>query len=365
MKSLLPLLLLSALGSALGSPLGAAAGPQERRTSRAEPVETVDPQEQLSLAAMLIGDGNWERAALALQEINASDPELDQARYHTLLALLALQSQDSEAAVRELRAAMDAGAEEPRLYAYLARALSGLEQPDLVGAWAVLEEASAKFPEQSMYDEQRVLILVQLGLYQAARDLGAQIQAERGLSVETQIIIGEAMHRAGQTEQGLVVLEQALLLHPEHEELPLHLARLYLAAEMPLTAALLLQRAVEAQPKLALEAAECFRRAGHPERALMMNARVPEPTDAARQRLGLLLEVQGYERAISLSSRLSRLGLLDEDEVRYGLAYAWFQSGDATRADALLKGISDPQVFARASALRLAMDSCVASGGCR
>ncbi len=359
MKSLLPLLLISALGAAFG------AGEGRRASKEAEVTSVVDPQEQLSLAAMLIGDGNWDRAGTALAEIDPSHPELDRARYHTLLALLALQSNDNEAAVRALRAAMDAGADEPRLYAHLARALSGLEEPDLVGAWEVLETASAKYPEQAMYDEQRVLILVQLGLYQAARDLGTQIEAERGLSVETQMVIGEAMHRAGQTEQGLVVLEQALLRHPEHEELPLRLARLYLAAEMPLTAALLLQRAVESQPDLALEAAECFRRAGQPERALMMNAQVPDPRDAARQRLGLLLEVQAFERAISLSPRLARLGLLDEDEVRYGLAYAWFQSGDATRADGLLKGIADPQVFARASALRQAMEACVADGGCR
>ena len=362
MKSLLPLLLLGALGAAFGEGLGQGRGASKEA---AEEASAVDPQEQLSLAAMLIGDGNWARAALALKAVDANHPELDQARYHTLLALLALQAQDNQGAVRELRAAMDAGADEPRLYAHLARALSGLEEPDLVGAWEVLEQASAKYPEQSMYDEQRVLILVELGLYQAARELGAQIQAERGLSVETQIVVGEAMHRAGQTEQGLVVLEQALLLHPEHEELPLHLARLYLAAEMPLTAALLLQRAVESQPKLALEAAECFRRAGQPERALMMNAQVPDPKDAARQRLGLLLEVQGYERALSLSTRLDRLGLLEEDEVRYGLAYSWYQSGDATQADALLKGISDPQVFTRATALRQAMDACVADGGCR
>ncbi|MED5369477.1 MAG: hypothetical protein VX899_00560 [Myxococcota bacterium] len=349
----------------LGSTL-AWSGPGVRSDRKAVDPEAVEvlPAEQLSLASMLIGDGHWDRAKLALAEVDTQHPELDAARYHTLMALVAMHERAHSEAVIHLRAAIDAGADEPRLHAHLAHSLASQEPPDLVGAWEVLEAATARYPGEALYDEQRVLVLVELGLYQEARALGARIQQERGLSVQTQVVVAEAMHRAGQTEQALIVLEQAMLLHPEEVDLVVHAARLYLSQDMPLTAGSLLQRAVEDNPALALEAAECFRQAGNSERALMLNARVPDATDAARQRLGLLLELEEWERASALHSRLSRLGLLSEDEVRYGLAYARFKSGDLDAAESLLKGIADPVVFARANALRSAMDRCRDAGGC-
>jgi predicted Zn-dependent protease len=338
---------------------------QDRGPRRGQQVEAVDDVDHVDLAALMIGDGHWDRARSALEQVDVSDPELDAARYWTLLGLVELHDQDHPAAAVALQSAIDAGATDPRLHSHLARALASGPEADLIAAWRVLDAAQAQFPDETLYDEQRILILVELGLTQAARDLGTQVQADRGLSVESQMAIASAMQRSGRPDQAILVLEAARLQQPDHPDVPLHLARMYLAEDMPLAAGQILQIATTGNPALALEAAECFRRAGLVDRALMVNGDVPDPVAKSRQRLGLLLEAQAWERAIALQPRLDRLGLLSEDEVLYGLAYAWFQVGEVGPANELLKQIQDPAVFERATSLRAAMDVCVQAGSCR
>ena len=65
-----------------------------------------------------------------------------------------------------------------------------------------------------------------------------------------------------------------------------------------------------------------------------------------------------WERAAALDARLSRLGALDDESLRYGLAYAHFETGDHTRAEDLLRGIEDARLFRQATSLREAIDRC-------
>ena len=76
--------------------------------------------ERLPLAALLIGDGNYERARQVLAAVDLDDPELDRVRYHTLSGLIALNLNELALAVREFRDAIDAGQDEPVVWLYLA-----------------------------------------------------------------------------------------------------------------------------------------------------------------------------------------------------------------------------------------------------
>lgn len=162
----------------------------------------------------------------------------------------------------------------------------------------------------------------------------------------------------------IATLEEARLRFPEHTDLSRQLAQAWLEAAHPLAAGLVLQAAAERDPSLRVEAAECFRRAGQPARARAQNEQVPDPVARARQRLGLLLEQGQYERAAALGPRLERLGLLKEDEVAYGLAYAHFRAGSPGPAEQALRHIDDPSVFRRATALREALAACAEEGLC-
>ena len=72
--------------------------------------------------------------------------------------------------------------------------------------------------------------------------------------------------------------------------------------------------------------------------------------------------LERFEEAAALSPRLTRLGLLAEDAVVYGLAYAYFMTGRFEDAESELKKISDAALFERAIQLRRIMGTCSASG---
>jgi tetratricopeptide (TPR) repeat protein len=157
------------------------------------------------------------------------------------------------------------------------------------------------------------------------------------------------------------VLEAAQLVHPNDPDVPVHLAAAWLAAGVPAAAGSVLQRAAEHDAGLYVAAATAFQEAGQLDRALYLNSRVIDPVDKARQRLGLLIAAGRYDAALALNDRLARLGLLDEDGVRYAVAWTLFQVGEYTASDQGLAGISDPEVFAKATSLRTAIASCLES----
>ena len=71
----------------------------------------------------------------------------------------------------------------------------------------------------------------------------------------------------------------------------------------------------------------------------------------------ILLERDELEQAAALAPRLSRLGLLEDDDVRYALAYAHFRTGELDLAEEELKGITKRELFSRATDLRKAIEA--------
>ena len=78
--------------------------------------------------------------------------------------------------------------------------------------------------------------------------------------------------------------------------------------------------------------------------------------------MSLLLEKQHFERVIALEPRLEHWELINEDPIRYGLAYAHYHIRNYDTALGYLKGISDQAVFQQAIGLRRAIESCMEQG---
>ncbi len=342
-------------------------------------------EDPLALVALLIRDGHWDRAQTVLAGIGVQG--VDGGRYYTLQGLIFLRQQEPERAAESLVLAREHGEHGPFVGLYLAQALLDLDRApealaaleegwetaqSLAAAWLLRAEAAKRahlpeeafvalgeggdrFPERAeAFRLRQVLLLVELRLYQSAVDQGRQLLATTD-SPRAWATVGEALRRAGQPEEAARLLEEARLRFPEDPNLVLRLAAALVDAELPLAAGVLLEREALLRPELALEAAECFRRAGQLTRALSTNARVTEAEARYRQRLGLLLEAEDFQRAAALEPRLSRVGLLREDPVVYAMAYARFRIGDLEGAGELLGRISDPEVFEQATRLREAM----------
>ena len=107
--------------------------------------------DRLSLAALLIRDGFFDRAETVLAEVDMTEEGLDLSRFYTLRGLIRLQRQDYEKAREDLQHAIQLGRDEPLLHLYLAQAWYGLEEYeetlrelDLAGETAAAQEGVHK-----------------------------------------------------------------------------------------------------------------------------------------------------------------------------------------------------------------------------
>jgi tetratricopeptide (TPR) repeat protein len=363
----------------------------------AAPRRSAEPEDRVALAGLLVRDGDWERAAEVLAEVDLSQKGLDLARYWTLRGLVELHDKRAANAASSFGQALAvATSGKELLEMHLARAQLAAEKPaealaalDRTGetgaalpgtwllraeahvalqqydqAWAALESGATRFPDQPDLRRQQVFLLVRLGLYREARERGEALLARPDTDADDAIAIAEALRRGGESSEALTILEAALLERGDDRDLLVQAARTSLDAEQARNAGRFLERAAVLEPELALEAAEAYRRGGDLEAALRLNGEVVDPVTKARQRLGLLLEAESWERATALEDRLERLGLSDDDGVAYGLAYAWFRLGDLERAERWLKGVDDPEAFRRATELRQVMAACDPTWGC-
>lgn len=346
--------------------------------------------DHLALAARLVADGEYARAERVLGQVDPQEEGLDLASYHTLRARVAQERGRQDEAAQAYEAALAHGAGGSvrlRLAQVLielgrhrqALDVLGKAGPDLdeaVATWLLrahaqwklgrmqaamdtLDEAAARFPQEPGFRRRQVLYLIEAGLYREAAERGRQLLQGSGARAADYAALGTALRRAGAVREALALLEAGRLAHPQDAAIVKALAQAWLDHGAPLAAASLLAGQASLHPELYAEAAELFRRAGHPRRALILNARVPDPVRKLRQRVGLLLALGHYDALVGLERALHRAGLLEDQEIRYALAYAQYRAGAFAEAERHLVPISRPDLFRKATELRRLMQECV------
>lgn len=354
----------------------------------------VDFPALLDLAAQALQDGQPSRALSTLlaqspPKEHGEKAERLRRRYHTLVGLAYLKLVQYPNAVEHLEQALNAGNPEPLLYVYLAQAYFRLERyqdtlkaiegaapiidqyPSLYeikaqclwqlhqeeAAFTTLTEAQRKFPNQLGFLRRQAFYLLEKKLYHQAAQLGLSY-LERSHSAQDYAALGNALRLAGALELAARVLEQGRLRHPQDVTLAKLLAHTYLARNMPLAAAWILEQTAQFDPRLYADAAELYRRGKDYYRALYLNAQVPDFKAQRRQRVAILLALKRYAEVLAMDKPLARAGLLQEDAVRYALAYAAYRVGKLALAEAYLKAISDPKIFRQAAELRRLLKEC-------
>ncbi|MGM0558807.1 MAG: tetratricopeptide repeat protein [Myxococcota bacterium] len=344
----------------------------------------------VSLAGMLVRDGHYERAATELAKVDPAKEGVDTKLYYTLQGLIALRTGAYEQAVGHFDEAIKHGQTDDIVFVYLAQAYYNLKQwertilsvrnadeagediPDLYlmkatahkkleqrqQAWETLLAGGEQFPERTEFLRQRVFLLIDMGLYQEAMTLGHTYFEVAEPTVDDYIAIGEALRRAGVHDRAQVIFEEARLRYPDKNKIVVHLAHTYLATGHMLTAGELMQIAAEDDPKYIMEAAELFRRGGAYQRALYMNSQVVDQKAKFKQRVSILLDQRRFVNIAAMEARLSRLGLLEDQNILYTLAYANFKAGDYEDAERLLRRITDSELFKSAVELRRAIQVC-------
>lgn len=358
-----------------------------------------DEPDPVAIAAVLLDGGDPARALLVLQDVDESAADLDKVRLYTLRGLAALQVQRYPQAAASLekalaaRATADDSEQDPRVlevylafahfgagdcaasFAALSRAGDEAEaraQSFLIRgecekraqrfgpALSALREGQRRFPDESALLERELLLLAELSLYQEL--LARAVPFVARASEDEALLVLEAVRARGAHEEATMLGEAIRLRFPSSQRAALALAHAYVEMGRPLAAARLFEEVSFEDPSYAAEAAELYRRAGWRQMAVLAGARSPDPVKKLRQRFGLLLEEERFEEAAALAPRLDRSGLLDDDEVRYALAFAQLRCHRLAAAEGTLKSVDDPAVFRQAAELRRAIASCRQQG---
>jgi tetratricopeptide (TPR) repeat protein len=356
----------------------------------AEAQDDMSDTERLELAARLTSDGEYERAARALGKVDTTDEDLDLAKYHTVAGLIAISQNRNEDAIRNLNDAVAAGQADPTIQIYLAQSYFALERwPEALAAldaagetanalgsvwqmrahawWAqgqrqqaldTLTRAADRFPANNSFTRRQVFYLIEAGLYEEAAELGRKFLTRGDVKADDYAAIGGALRRTKRYDEALVILESARLRFPDSDAIAKALSQTYLEDDQPLAAARLLEAAAQRDPNLLVETAELYRRAGYGALALSLNARVPDQAKKLKQRIGILVQLKRYGEVTGMESALHRSGVLEDEDVRYALAYAYFRAGDFAAADRHLGALKRPELFRKATELRKVMEEC-------
>lgn len=352
-----------------------------------------DDVDFVSLAALMLRDGHIARAADALNQVDLNASGTDLPRFYMLKGLvLTKQSIYGEANENfERSIALNEDKESARpLYLYIAQnsfklkayaaCIAALEKvpelmaknPQLFGlkaeclwrqerrddALALLRELNGKFPDYWDAYKQRFYYLVSLQLYQPALE-DARIymrNAEPNEAITLSFI--NALRRSGQTDEAIRLAEAANLRYAPGAKVTVLLAHLYLDKGMVQAAADLFDTASVRDGAYTKEAAEMLRRAREFTRALYKNAQLLDTKEKYKQRVAIFLEHGAFERIVAARAAMERSGLLEDESMRYALAYAYYMNGDYEACETLLKSLTRPDLFKKATELRKNMEKC-------
>lgn len=344
----------------------------------------------IELAALMLKDGHHDRALLALQSVDLANEKTDWARLYTVQGLAYLGLNDLEAAKGSLQQAIKKGQTDKAIYTYLAQTHFGLKEyrqtldamakaGDRAGkdpaflsikaeshwhlqqtdaAISTLNDAQRKFPADLRFIKRTVFYFVELGLYQEAVRLGREYLHRSKAVAADYVALGNALRLSREYQEALNILEIARLKFPHDEMVAKLLAHTYLDQGKLNSAAFILEQAALLNPGLQAEAAEIYRRAGRFHKALTLNESIGDQKIKLKQRLSLLLALKQYERAANMESSLYRTGLLEDQDVRYALAYALFSSRRFADANKHLDHLTHAELFRKGTELRRLMEIC-------
>ncbi|PSJ16986.1 tetratricopeptide repeat protein [Nitrosomonas supralitoralis] len=348
------------------------------------------PTDFIELAAIMLKDGHHDRALLALQSVDLGNKKTDLARFYTLQGLSYLGLSDLEAAKDSLQQAVKNGQKDPSIFIYLAQAYFGIKDykntieaiekaGSLVNKDAVLISMKAEsywhlqlataaintlnegqriFPSDYRFLKRKVFYFVELGLYQEAIRLGREYFKQSEATAADYVAFGNALRLSREYKEAINILEVARLQYPHEEMVAKLLAHTYLDQGHLNSAAFILEQAALSNSTLQAEAAEIYRRAGRFHKALTLNESISDQKVKLKQRLSILLALNQFERAANMESSLYRTGLLEDQDVRYALAYALFSSRRFSEVNKHLDHLKNAELFRKATELRRLMEVC-------
>lgn len=352
-----------------------------------------DEVDYMQLTALLLKDGYIDRAYETLKQVDLNSSTVDKGYYYLLKGLILTKKGEYPSANQSFYDAIthssDANATQP-IYLYIAQnsflmqdyggCIDALDHiPEQVNRNPKLQSLKAEcywkvgkrertldtlakllkhHPNFINAYKQRFYYFIELQLYQSAlNDANNYLQhAQPNETIMLNFI--QALRKSGQIDRAIELAEKAKLTYHNRAKIIVMLAHLYLDKGMIHAAADLFNQASIYNPTYTKEAAEMYRRAKDYVMALMKNAQMLDTKEKYKQRIAIFLEYGDFERMVASKDALDRNGLLDDETMRYALAYAYYMEGEFDQAESLLSTLTQPELFKKATELRRKMQQC-------
>jgi tetratricopeptide (TPR) repeat protein len=350
-----------------------------------------DEVDHVALASILIRDGYNDRALASLKEVDLYSKEVDFVRFFTLRGVAKMKLEDYRGAIIDFEESFSRGNTEKQIRVYMAKAYFTLKNyretinslnliPEIVNSdeklismkaqayWLNNQKSESldtlkigieKFPNFATLHRQKFFYLIELKLFQSAKDSGLKYLAiNKEVEPSDYLRIGNAFRKSGDFLEALRFLQLAQLKYPDNAEILIEMGQTYIDKGELLSAAHVFEKASLLDNKYSQEASELFRRVKDFYHTLYLNAKIVDQKEKMKQRLALYLELGQFENASAMEKGLSRIGLLDDDNMRYALAFALFKIGKYDRAERHLKYITNSDIFKKSTQLRASMVDC-------
>jgi tetratricopeptide (TPR) repeat protein len=256
--------------------------------------------------------------------------------------------------------ALDAAGEKGRARASLftLRAECYWKADQKASAIDALSRGAKLFPKDATLLKQKFYYFAELKLYQAAIDAAKAYMKKMPANAQEYISLAQMLQSGGESEEAIKVLEEAKLKFPSSAKVHILLGHYYNQKDMPHVTADLFEKGSFYDADYLKEAAEMYRRNGELAHALYLNSMMTDKEEKTKQKVAIYIGKGEFEKIIGLRDALDRYGLLQNDNMRYALAYAYYMVKDYDRAEAHLKKIKDDELFSKATVIRKNIEKC-------
>lgn len=225
-------------------------------------------------------------------------------------------------------------------------------------ALEALTRGTKLFPDDKRLLKQRFYYLAELKLYQSAIKASRAYMAKSEATDKEYLSLAQMLLGGGDITSAIKILEEAKVKFPYTAKISMMLGHAYLKRDMIHVTAHLFEQASYYDKNSTKDAAEMFRRAKNLPHALYLNSMVSDKKEKLTQKVAIYVDREEYEKVIGLKDGLERYAMLENDNLRYALAYAYFMVKDYDEAEKHFKKINDSSLFSKATVIRKSIEKC-------
>lgn len=354
------------------------------------PISAFSQEEEVdhvALASMLIKDGHFSRAEKVLEKVK--DEDGDKAFIESLWGMVELHKKNYEKAIERFNVSLKQGLNNGEIYIYMAEAWLNLKeyskaeyalqktdevtksklpfylltaeihwlQKNKEKAWEALRLAEAKKLSHTVINKKKFSYLLEESLYYIAYELALKMMEDKAPWTDV-LAMASQLRIKKQYDFSIKILQGLALLQPYKEGIALELTQNYLALGETFSAALILEESARVNTALSFEASELLRQVGKNYRSRYLNMQTLDPQKRLKQKLSLYLEEDDYHSLKLMIPQLEQHQLLEDEELRYAMAYSLFRTGDFNKSEEYLKVIERDDLFEKSLELRREIGKC-------